>query len=244
MIKDIPRWIRINDQLISLENEEVEVIHPGDVLEIVGVKKIDKERCLVCRNKNQKSIMINESIPVNITSVDDMNDYTLKDLTSRVYLPKCIEFEDICPYDIIVYDDILAQQLLMMTSGTVKVNCVVEQEAILGWCLPRGPNGSTRAFRTVIIPKCKWNHQKFKVRKFINTTHRMQYVKKHFPKRKDSEYMNHKLYLMDAGCYPGIVWLQNRHPSSEMQEPENRSLDNRRPSDERPLPLEVEKGKF
>lgn len=236
MIKDLPRWIQINDQLGSFKSEDDEELHVGEVLEIVGVKKIKKSRCVVCRNKEQKKILIRENMPVDITAVDDTNLYTLNELTRSVYLPKSIEFADISPDDIVLYDDTLTQQLLVMTGGPLKIISVVEREVILGWWLPCEPCGATLPVRTVIIPKSKWKLQKVKARKFNNMAERLQYSRTYFPGQVDSEYINHKLYLMDAGNYPGIVWIKNLQPFLEQPEDEHN------PSIEKPPPSKVEKG--
>lgn len=215
LFKDLPRFIRINDQLVSLntDNDDVVVIPAGDVLEIINVKLINTTRFLICKDKAGKSIMIAEETPVNITAVDDTNKYTLEELiSSDVYLPKCVEFEDISPYDIVIFDDFWAHHLLVMSAGPFRVNSLVEMEVILGWCIPIESDGTVRSHRTVLIPKNKWKNQNVKVRLFKKDADRMVYTKKHFPASEDSEYIDRKFFLGDAETYPGLIWLQNRQP--------------------------------
>ena len=222
------------------------MIHVGEILEIIGVKKIETTRYLVCRNPEKQSVMINEDIPVNITAIDDTctSLYTLKELIKSVYLPKCIEFEDVSPCDIVIYDDFWANHMLVMTGGPLQVNTVVTKDFILGWCIPVETGGIKRSLRTVLIPKKKWKQQRVKVRCFKSATERMQYTEKHFPGHSDSEYLNHKLYLMEATDYPEIVWLQNRQQLSEQPVPEYRPRDSLVSAVERPPPLPLERGMF
>ena len=190
--------------------------------------------------------MINEDIPVNITAIDDTctSLYTLKELIKSVYLPKCIEFEDVSPCDIVIYDDFWANHMLVMTGGPLQVNTVVTKDFILGWCIPVETGGIKRSLRTVLIPKNKWKQQRVKVRCFKSATERMQYTEKHFPGHSDSEYLNHKLYLMEATDYPEIVWLQDRQQLSEQPVPEYRPRDSLVSAVERPPPLPLERGMF
>lgn len=238
LIKDLPRLILMVDKLVLVdpESEDVTVIPAGEILEIVDVKMVKTIRHLVCKDKTEKCIKISEeSTPVNITAIADTEEYTIGQVANSMYLPKCIEFEDVSPYDIVIYDDFWANHLLVMSGGPFRVNATVEREVVLGWCIPIEPNGTVRPFRTVLIPKNKWKNQKVKVRNFKTNTERLQFIKKHFPGRSDSEYISNKFYLMDAETYPGIVWLQNRKPISQ---------DTWHPRDSgrfRPLPLPVER---
>ena len=130
-----------------------------------------------------------------------------------------------------------------MTGGPFQVNAVVVKDFILGWCIPVEVGGTKRLPRTVLIPKNKWKYQKVKIRSFKNRSERMQYRKKHFPSPTDSDYLEHKLYLMDAGDYPGIIWLQDRQPASERPKPAYNPRDSRSTTVHRPPPIPIVTGK-
>ena len=244
-MNDLPHLIKVNDQLVSVdpgsdEGESVQVIFAGEILEIVGVKTVKETRFLSCKDKTSKELMISENVPVNVTAVDDANQYTLKELTDKILLPKCVEFEDVTPYDIVIFDDLWANHLLVMAAGPFRVNSVVELEVIVGWCIPVSPKGEISSVRTVLIPKKKWGKQKVKIRSFSGLTERIQYTKKHFPRQNDSEYVNYKLYVMETEpiSYPSILWLQDRNPM-----PYDTKRDSRgQQKTFRPPPLTVDKG--
>ena len=237
----------MNDQIVAVcsDSDDVHVIHAGEIWEISGVKKIEKTKYLVCRNSEKQSVMLTEDIPVNITAIDDTctSLYTLKELTGTILLPKCVEFEYVSPDDIVIFDDFWASHILSMTGGPLNVNAVVVKDFILGWCIPIEAAGTKRSPRTVLIPKTKWKEQKVKIRSFKSTTERMQYRKKHFPGHSDSEYLNHKLYLMEATDYPGIIWLQDRQPAWEQPKPNYKTRDSRVTTAYRPPPLPLNTGK-
>ena len=237
----------MNDQIVgvSLDSEDVHVIHGGEIWEISGIKKIETTNYLVCKNSEKQSVMIREDIPVNITAIDDTctSLYTLKELTNTVLLPKCVEFQYVSPDDIVIFDDFWASHILSMTGGPLQVNAVVVKDFILGWCIPVEVGGTKRLPRTVLIPKNKRKDQKVKIRSFKNTSERMQYRKKHFPSPTDSDYLEHKLYLMEAGDYPGIIWLQDRQPASERPKPVYNPRDSRSTTVHRPPPIPIATGK-
>ena len=223
LLKDRPRLIQINDQLVSLEpGSSVNIIPAGAILEIVGTKRFHGNSFLVCKDKTDKMVTINANAPVNITAIDDENEYTLKELTDNVMLPKCIEFDNISPYDIVIYDDLWANNLLVMAAGPFKVNSVVELEFVLGWNIPLGPKGEQFSQRTVLIPRERCQKQKVKIQHFPSRSERLKYNRKYFSTGNNSNFVNHKLYAMkmDPLTYPSILWLQDRNPlKCETNEP-------------------------
>ena len=237
----------MNDKIVAMcsDTDDVHVVHAGEIWEISGVKKIEKTKYLVCRNSEKQSVMITEDTPINITAIDDTctSLFTLKELTGTILLPKCVEFEYVSPDDIVIFDDFWASHIISMTGGPLKVNAAVVKDFILGWCIPIDAGDTKRSPRTVLIPKNKWKEQKVKIRIFKSTSERMQYRKKHFPSHSDSEYLNHKLYLMQTTDFPGIIWLQDRQPASEQPKPTYRPRDSRVTTAYRTPPLPLNKGK-
>ena len=240
--------IKTNDQLVSLdpgsdEGDSVLVIPAGEILEIVGTTHFHGNRFLVCKDKNDKMVTINANAPVNITAIDDESEYTLKELTDNVMLPKCIEFDNISPDDIVIYDDSWANHLLVMAAGPFKVNSFVELEFVLGWNIPLGPKGEQFSQRTVLIPRERCQKQKVKIRHFSSQSERIKYSRKYFSMGDDSNFVNQKLYVMEMEplTYPNILWLQDRNPlkCETDARPQRHSYD--KPL--RPSPLPLGKGK-
>ena len=236
--------IQINDKLVSLESDSsVNIIPAGEILEIVGIKRFQGNSFLVCKDKNDKMVTINANAPVNITAIDDESEYTLKELTDNVMLPKCIEFDNISPYDIVIHDDLWANHLLVMAAGPFKVSSVVEMEFVLGWNIPLGPKGEQFSQRTVLIPRERCQKQKVKIRHFSSRSERIRYTRKYFSTSNNSNFVNHKFYVMkmDPLTYPSILWLQDRNAlkCETDARPQRHTYD--KPL--RPSPLPLGKGK-
>ena len=236
--------IQINDRLVSLESgSTVNIIPAGENLEIVGTKRLHGNSFLVCKDKTDKMVTINANAPVNITAIDDESEYTLKELTDNVMLPKCLEFDNISPYDIVIHDDLWANHLLVMAAGPFKVNSVVELEFVLGWNIPLGPKDEQFSQRTVLVPRERCQKQKVKIRHFSSQSERIKYSRKYFPMGDDSNFVNQKLYVMELEplTYPSILWLQDRNPlMCEIDaRPQSHSYD----EPLRPSPLPLGKGK-
>ena len=225
--------VRVNDELklVDLDSMTTHDVSPGTVLQVVALKAAvgqSKVRSLICQTPEQRKHILKEDMVVNLTAVDDQNTYSLKQLADmNIVLPKFIEFQEVSPHDIVMSNDVSARYLAVVTNRPLRINYFETQKFMLSWSFAPITNASSSSsFNLALIPKQKWRKEKLKVRNFGSESEKTEYIRKHFPGRKDSVFLKYKLFLLEDKDEPGIIYLQDRVQVFDVEETGKETKDN------------------